>query len=118
VLQNSLRVRFHPRLGAKYADRGALRARFVDVAAPQVQPEHLVAALQIHGGLAKLRPEDDPRRLRPSRRRSACPADLPDTLLRLRAGVEERPEHEALVADSVGPALLAILDTLTPAERD
>jgi RNA polymerase sigma-70 factor (ECF subfamily) len=27
------------------------------------------------------------------------------------------PEHEALVADSVGAALLAILDTLTPAER-
>jgi RNA polymerase sigma factor (sigma-70 family) len=27
------------------------------------------------------------------------------------------PEHEALVADSVGPALLAVLDTLTPAER-
>jgi len=27
------------------------------------------------------------------------------------------PEHEALVADSVGPALLAVLDMLTPAER-
>ncbi len=27
------------------------------------------------------------------------------------------PEHESLVADSVGPALLAVLDTLTPAER-
>jgi RNA polymerase sigma-70 factor (ECF subfamily) len=27
------------------------------------------------------------------------------------------PEHEALLADSVGPALLVILDTLAPAER-
>ena len=27
------------------------------------------------------------------------------------------PDHEAPMADSVGPALLAILDTLTPAER-
>jgi hypothetical protein len=29
VLKNSLRVRFHPRLGTKYADFGALLARFV-----------------------------------------------------------------------------------------
>lgn len=27
------------------------------------------------------------------------------------------PEHEALVADAIGPALLLVLDTLTPAER-
>src|SRR5918994_3763469 len=27
------------------------------------------------------------------------------------------PEHEALLADSVGPALLVVLDTLSPAER-
>jgi RNA polymerase sigma-70 factor, ECF subfamily len=27
------------------------------------------------------------------------------------------PEHEALMADSVGPALLAVLETLSPAER-
>jgi RNA polymerase sigma factor (sigma-70 family) len=27
------------------------------------------------------------------------------------------PEHEALLADSLGPALLAVLETLTPAER-
>ncbi|MGC2003550.1 sigma-70 family RNA polymerase sigma factor, partial [Trebonia sp.] len=27
------------------------------------------------------------------------------------------PEHEALLADSIGPALLVILHTLTPAER-
>jgi DNA-directed RNA polymerase specialized sigma24 family protein len=57
-----------------------------------------------------------------------------DTLLRLRARVEERanahlpepvagsgdtvgPEDDALVADSVGPALLANLEKLTPAER-
>src|SRR5947209_65702 len=27
------------------------------------------------------------------------------------------PEHEALLADSVGPALLVVLETLAPAER-
>src|SRR5215207_7435892 len=34
-------------------------------------------------------------------------------------GREDRgdPEHEALLADSVGLALLVVLDTLTPAER-
>jgi RNA polymerase sigma factor (sigma-70 family) len=37
--------------------------------------------------------------------REAGPADGPD------------PEHEALLADSIGPALLVVLDTLTPAER-
>lgn len=30
---------------------------------------------------------------------------------------EDNPEHEALLADSVGLALLVVLDTLTPAER-
>jgi RNA polymerase sigma-70 factor (ECF subfamily) len=34
----------------------------------------------------------------------------------LRRG-RERPEHEALLADSVGLALLVVLDTLTPPER-
>jgi RNA polymerase sigma-70 factor (ECF subfamily) len=40
---------------------------------------------------------------------------VPDPIV----GPEDRtdPEHEALLADSVGPALLAVLDTLTPAER-
>jgi RNA polymerase sigma factor (sigma-70 family) len=40
---------------------------------------------------------------------------VPDPIV----GREDRtdPEHEALLADSVGPALLAVLDTLTPAER-
>jgi hypothetical protein len=38
--------------------------------------------------------------------RTACsPADTPD------------PEHEAVLADTVGLALLVVLDTLTPAER-
>jgi hypothetical protein len=29
VLKNSFRVAFHPRLGTKYADFGAVRARFL-----------------------------------------------------------------------------------------
>ncbi|MEJ2854427.1 MULTISPECIES: sigma-70 family RNA polymerase sigma factor [unclassified Saccharothrix] len=33
------------------------------------------------------------------------------------ASTEQDPEHEAVVADSVGMALLVVLETLTPAER-
>ena len=41
---------------------------------------------------------------------------LPDPLVsREQDGID--PEHEALLADSVGLALLVVLDTLTPAER-
>jgi RNA polymerase sigma factor (sigma-70 family) len=42
-------------------------------------------------------------------------ARVPDSV----AGREDGgdPEHEALVADSVGPALLVVLETLSPAER-
>lgn len=42
-----------------------------------------------------------------------------DPLIIDQAGVtgETGPEHEALLADSVGLALLVVLDTLTPAER-
>src|ERR687897_1199279 len=56
----------------EHARRGpariAARVHGEHVAAPQVQPgqnEHLVASLQINGGLAKFRPEYDPRRWRP-----------------------------------------------------
>ena len=34
-----------------------------------------------------------------------------------RAGSGSDPEHEVLLADAVGPALLVVLDTLAPAER-
>jgi RNA polymerase sigma factor (sigma-70 family) len=40
-------------------------------------------------------------------------ARVPDSV----AGRGDDPEHEALVADSVGPALLVVLETLAPAER-
>jgi RNA polymerase sigma factor (sigma-70 family) len=40
---------------------------------------------------------------------------LPDPIVSGADGVD--PEHEALLADSVGLALLVVLDTLTPAER-
>jgi RNA polymerase sigma-70 factor (ECF subfamily) len=42
-------------------------------------------------------------------------ADVPDPLVERIDGVE--PEHEAVLADSVGLALLVVLDALTPAER-
>jgi RNA polymerase sigma-70 factor (ECF subfamily) len=52
---------------------------------------------------------------RQSRREELAGEHLPE----LAAGREEAtdPEHEALLADSVGLALLVVLDTLTPAER-
>jgi RNA polymerase sigma-70 factor, ECF subfamily len=42
-------------------------------------------------------------------------AQLPDPIVDPDTGVD--PEHEALLADSVGLALLVVLQTLTPAER-
>jgi RNA polymerase sigma-70 factor (ECF subfamily) len=40
---------------------------------------------------------------------------LPDPIVDRAAGID--PEHEVLLADSVGLALLVVLDTLSPAER-
>lgn len=40
---------------------------------------------------------------------------IPDIAVSSAAGSD--PEHEALLADSVGPALLVVLEALTPAER-
>jgi RNA polymerase sigma factor (sigma-70 family) len=54
-------------------------------------------------------------RSRASRREEPTGARLPDHLDGLAAGSD--PEHEAVLADSVGSALLVVLDTLSPAER-
>jgi RNA polymerase sigma factor (sigma-70 family) len=54
-------------------------------------------------------------RSRRSRREEPLGAHVPDPIVD-REG-EIGPEHEALLADSVGLALLVVLDTLTPAER-
>ncbi|MEU8796553.1 sigma-70 family RNA polymerase sigma factor [Spirillospora sp. NPDC048819] len=52
-------------------------------------------------------------RSRTARREEPLDARLPET-----AGASaDGPEHEALLADSVGVALLVVLETLTPAER-
>src|SRR5437870_6567311 len=40
---------------------------------------------------------------------------VPDPIVSRQDGID--PEHEALLADSVGPALLVLLETLAPAER-
>lgn len=48
-------------------------------------------------------------------RREAALDELPEAAAREGEGVS--PEHDALMADAVGPALLVVLDTLTPAER-
>jgi RNA polymerase sigma-70 factor (ECF subfamily) len=50
-----------------------------------------------------------------SSRREDLGADLPDRVAAPERGMD--PEHEALLADSIGPALLVVLDTLAPAER-
>ena len=55
--------------------------------------------------------------LRSRRTRPEVPLDphVPDPVVSPEAGVE--PEDEALLADSVGLALLVVLDALPPAER-
>src|ERR1051325_7405082 len=50
-------------------------------------------------------------RSRKSRREESIDADLTGPV------ADSSPEQEALLADSVGVALLVVLDTLTPAER-
>jgi RNA polymerase sigma factor (sigma-70 family) len=48
--------------------------------------------------------------------REEPPADhVPESIMSPDGGAD--PEHEALLADSVGPALLVVLETLAPAER-
>jgi len=54
-------------------------------------------------------------RSRASRREESSGGDLPDRVESATAGSD--PEHEALLADTVGSALLVVLDTLSPAER-
>jgi RNA polymerase sigma factor (sigma-70 family) len=54
-------------------------------------------------------------RARKSRREQSLEASGPEPITRRESGTD--PEHEALLADSVGLALLIVLDTLTPAER-
>jgi RNA polymerase sigma factor (sigma-70 family) len=55
--------------------------------------------------------------LRSRRTRGEVPLDVhvPDPIVSAADGTQ--PEHEALLADSVGLALLVVLETLTPAER-
>jgi RNA polymerase sigma factor (sigma-70 family) len=54
-------------------------------------------------------------RSRNARREEPLDAHLPDPVIGPDGGLQ--PEDEALLADSVGLALLVVLDTLTPAER-
>jgi RNA polymerase sigma factor (sigma-70 family) len=54
-------------------------------------------------------------RSRTSRREEPLGAHLPDPVVSRTDTID--PEHEALLADSVGSALLLVLETLAPAER-
>jgi RNA polymerase sigma factor (sigma-70 family) len=54
-------------------------------------------------------------RARKSRREESLEASVSEPITRRESGSD--PEHEALLADSVGLALLVVLDTLNPAER-
>jgi RNA polymerase sigma-70 factor (ECF subfamily) len=54
-------------------------------------------------------------RSRKTRREDPISEGLPDLLIDRADGLD--PEHEALLADSVGLALLVVLETLTPPER-
>ena len=54
-------------------------------------------------------------RARKSRREEPLGAHVPDPIVSREGGIG--PDHEALLADSVGLALLVVLETLAPAER-
>jgi len=54
-------------------------------------------------------------RSRRARRENASDVHVPDPVVMLEGGAD--PAEEALIAESVGLALLVVLDTLTPAER-
>src|SRR5690242_21424954 len=54
-------------------------------------------------------------RSRRARREESLDLHIPDPVIRPVAALD--PEEEALLADSVGLALLVVLDTLAPAER-
>jgi RNA polymerase sigma factor (sigma-70 family) len=54
-------------------------------------------------------------RTRDSRREEPIGVHMPDPIVDRADGTD--PEHEALLADSVGLALLVVLETLSPAER-
>jgi len=54
-------------------------------------------------------------RSRRTRREQPLDVHVPDPIVDPASGTD--PEHEALLADSVGLALLVVLETLTPAER-
>src|SRR3954464_1472510 len=54
-------------------------------------------------------------RARRTRREQPLDTHLPDPIIDSTDGPD--PEHEALLADSVGLALLVVLETLTPAAR-
>jgi RNA polymerase sigma-70 factor (ECF subfamily) len=52
---------------------------------------------------------------RKSRREEPFDAEVPDPAVGQQDAID--PEHQALLADAVGPALLVVLDTLAPSER-
>src|SRR5919202_564055 len=54
-------------------------------------------------------------RSRTTRREAPLDVHLPDPIIDPAGGTD--PEHEALLADAVGLALLVVLETLSPAER-
>ena len=54
-------------------------------------------------------------RSRASRREHPLGPHVPEPIVSREDGID--PEHQALLADSVGPALLVVLETLAPAER-
>src|SRR5438045_4019305 len=54
-------------------------------------------------------------RSRASRREESLSAHVPEPIVSRPDGID--PEHEAILADSVGLALLVVLETLAPAER-
>lgn len=57
----------------------------------------------------------DALRSRAARREEPLDTSVPELIVSREDGMD--PEHEALIADSIGIALLVVLETLVPAER-
>ena len=56
-------------------------------------------------------------RTRASRREDSLDTHVPDPIVRSIGGADDGPEAQAILADSMGLALLVVLDKLEPAER-
>src|SRR3712207_6841097 len=121
----------HDRLAARFeAHRAHLRAVAHRMLGPLAEADDAVqdawlrlsraGASEVENLGGRLTTKVGPRRLnmlraRKTRREESLDVHIPDPVIRAAGAFQ--PEEEAVLADSVGLALLVVLDTLSPAER-